>query len=55
MRPEDIELNRRYADILRANGNSERTIDNYLYSLRGFTAFLGERPLTAASADDILA
>ena len=55
MTPDAIELCRRYTDILRARGNSERTIDNYLYSLKGFTAFLGERPLTAASADDILA
>ena len=27
---------RRYADILRASGNSERTIDNYVYSLKGY-------------------
>ena len=32
MRPEDIELSRRYADILRVRGNAERTIDNYIYS-----------------------
>ena len=55
MTPDATILCRRYTDILRANGNSERTIDNYLYSLKGFTAFLGERPLTAASADDIVA
>jgi site-specific recombinase XerD len=40
---------------LRANGCSERTIDNYLYALKGFIRFLGERPLTSASADDIVA
>jgi hypothetical protein len=28
MRPEDIELSRRYTDILRVRGNAERTIDN---------------------------
>ncbi len=55
MTPEATILCRRYADILRASGNSERTIDNYLYSLKGFTVFLGERPLTAASAEDIVA
>ena len=55
MTPDATILCRRYADILRASGNSERTIDNYVYSLKGFTAFLGERSLTAASADDIVA
>ena len=55
MTPDATILCRRYADILRARGNSGRTIENYLYSLKGFTAFLGERPLTAASADDIVA
>jgi integrase/recombinase XerD len=48
-------LSRRYADILRANGCSERTIDNYLYALKGFTRFLDPRALTEASADDIIA
>jgi integrase/recombinase XerD len=55
MTPEATDLCRRYADLLRASGCSERTIDNYLYALRGFTRFLGERPLTAATADDIIA
>ena len=55
MTPEAIELSRRYADILRARGNAERTIDNYLYALRGFAQFLGERPLASATADDIIA
>jgi integrase/recombinase XerD len=55
MRPEDIELSRRYADILRARGNAERTIDNYLYAVKGFAEFLGERGLGSASADDIVA
>jgi integrase/recombinase XerD len=55
MEPKAIELSRRYADILRARGNSERTIDNYLYALKGFVHFLGKRPLTTASADDIMA
>jgi integrase/recombinase XerD len=55
MRPEDIELSRRYADILRVRGNAERTIDNYIYAVRGFAQFLGERPLASATADDIIA
>jgi site-specific recombinase XerD len=40
---------------VRRSGCSERTIDNYLYALKGFTRFLGQRTLTAATADDILA
>jgi len=55
MRPEDIELSRRYTDILRVRGNAERTIDNYLYAVKGFARFLGERGLRSASADDIVA
>lgn len=55
MTPDATVLSRQYADLLRANGCSERTIDNYLYALKGFTRFLGERPLTSASADDIVA
>ena len=48
-------LSRRYADLLRANGCSDRTIDNYLYALKGFTRFLGERSLSETTADDIIA
>jgi integrase/recombinase XerD len=55
MTPDAMNLSRQYADLLRANGCSERTIDNYLYSLNGFVKFLGERPLTGASAEDIVA
>jgi site-specific recombinase XerD len=55
MTPDAKILSRQYADLLRANGCSERTIDNYLYSLNGFVKFLGERPLTSASSDDIVA
>jgi integrase/recombinase XerD len=55
MTPDATNLSRQYADLLRANGCSERTIDNYLYSLNGFVKFLGERPLTSASAEDIVA
>lgn len=55
MTPDATMLSRQYADLLRASNCSERTIENYLYALRGFTRFLGERRLTAASADDIIA
>ena len=55
MTPDATILSRQYADLLRANGCSERTIDNYLYALKGFTRFLGERPVTSARADDIVA
>jgi site-specific recombinase XerD len=48
-------LSRRYADLLRADGCSDRTIDNYVYALKGFTRFLGERPLSESTADDIIA
>src|SRR3970040_13559 len=40
---------------VRANGCSDRTIDNYPYALNGFTRFLGERPLSETTADDIIA
>jgi site-specific recombinase XerD len=55
MTPDATMLSRRYADLLRANGCSDRTIDNYLYALKGFTRFLGERSLSATTADDIIA
>ena len=55
MTPETTTLSRRYADFLLAEGRSERTIENYLYALKGFSRFLGERPLTMATADDIVA
>lgn len=48
-------LSRRYADFLFAEGRSERTIDNYLYALKGFGKFLGERSIGQATADDIIA
>ena len=44
-RPEGIDLSRRYADILRVRWNSERTIDNYIYAVKGSAGFLGERSL----------
>ena len=55
MTSEITELSRSYADYLFAEGRSRRTIDNYLYALKGFSRFLGERPLTVATSDDIIA
>ena len=55
MTQEITTLCRRYADYLLAEGRSERTITNYLYSLKGFSRFLGERRLEEATADDITA
>ena len=55
MTSEITTLSRRYADFLLAEGRSKRTIDNYLYALKGFSRFLGERPLAMATADDIIA
>lgn len=55
MREDAIELCRRYTDILRARGRADGTIDNYLCSLSGFVEFLGERSLTTATSDDIVA
>ncbi len=55
MTPDDTSLSRRFADLLRAGGCADRTIDNYLYSLKGFTRFLGQRSLHEATADDIIA
>jgi len=55
MTQEITTLSARYADYLLAEGCSERTIDNYLYALKGFARFLGDRTLSQATADDILA
>jgi len=55
MTPDGTMLSRQYADLLRANGCSDRTIDKYLYALKGFCNFLGERPLRETTADDIIA
>ena len=55
MTQEITTLSRRYADYLLAEGRSERTIQNYLYALRGFSRLLGVRSLEEATAADILA
>jgi site-specific recombinase XerD len=48
-------LLRHYGDILRANGLAKRSIDNYLYSLKGFVRFLADRRLETATPEDIVA
>lgn len=54
MTPEDAHLSRRYTDLLRTAGRSERTIENYLYSLNGFLRYLTPRRLAEATVDDIV-
>jgi site-specific recombinase XerD len=54
MTPEDANLSRRYADLLRAASRSDRTIENYLYSVVGFSSYLAPRPLADATVDDII-
>ena len=54
MTPEDADLSRRYTDLLRAAGRSDRTIENYLYSLQGFSRYLAPRTLSQATVDDII-
>lgn len=55
MTHETTTLSRRYADYLLAGGRSERAIETYLYVPDGFARFLGERAITEATAEDILA
>jgi hypothetical protein len=43
-------MSRRYADLLCANGCSDRTIHNYLHALKALTRFLGDRLLTQAKS-----
>ncbi len=54
MTPENAGLARQFADRLRTEGRSERTIENYLYSLKGFTSYLEPRGLAEASMEDII-
>jgi site-specific recombinase XerD len=55
MESDTLHLCRHYGDILRAKGLAERSIVNYQYSLKGFVAFLGGRPLRSACAEDVRA
>lgn len=52
---ETTTLSGRYAGYLLAEGRSPRTIQNYLCAIKGFTRFLGGRPLEQATAEDIFA
>jgi site-specific recombinase XerD len=53
--PEFDTLVRLFSDTLAAAGRTERTIENYLYALRGFGRFLQPRAVTEAVSDDIVA
>ena len=55
MTPEITTLIDRYAEYLRAERRSPRTIVNYQCAVKGFARFLGERPITAATCADIVA
>jgi site-specific recombinase XerD len=55
MTPEITTLISRYAEYLRAERRSPRTIVNYEYAVKGFARFLGERSITGATFADIIA
>jgi site-specific recombinase XerD len=52
--PDFDTLVRQFSDTLAAAGRTERTIENYLYALRGFGRFLQPRTITEAVCDDIV-
>lgn len=52
----DLEtLVRQFEQTLAAAGRTERTIENYVYALRGFGRFLHPRTITDGICDDIVA
>jgi integrase/recombinase XerD len=55
MTPEITTLTGHYAEYLRAERRSPRTIANYRYVVEGFARFLGDRPVSSASWGDIVA
>jgi integrase/recombinase XerD len=55
MTSEITTLIHRYAEFLRAERRSPRTIVNYEYAVRGFGRFLGDRCITTATCADIIA
>lgn len=55
MTPEITTLTGHYAEFLRAERRSPRTIANYRYVVEGFARFLGDRPVSSASWGDIVA
>ena len=54
MTPEVTTLIDRYAEYLRAERRSPRTITNYQYAIKGFAQFLGGRGVTDATCADII-
>ena len=55
MTPEVTTLIDRYAEYLRAERKSPRTIANYRCAVKGFARFLGDRCITTATCADIVA
>lgn len=55
MTPEITTLIDRYAEYLRAERRSPRTIVNYQYAVKGFGQFLGDRGIAVATCADIIA
>jgi len=53
--PDFDTLFREFGNTLAAAGRTERTIENYVYALRGFGRFLQPRTITDAVSDDIVA
>ena len=54
MTPEITTLIDRYAEYLRAERRSPRTITNYQYAIKGFAQFLGGRGVADATCADII-
>jgi len=53
--PDFDTLVRQFTETLAAAGRTERTIENYLYALRGFGRFLHPRSISEGVCDDIVA
>ena len=53
--PDFDTLVRQFTETLAAAGRTERTIENYVYALRGFGRFLQPRTISHAVSDDIVA
>lgn len=53
--PDFDALARQFTDTLAAAGRTQRTIENYVYALRGFDRFLRPRTISEAVSDDIVA
>jgi site-specific recombinase XerD len=53
--PDFDHLTQQFADTLAAAGRTERTVENYLYALKGFARFLHPRAVEQGTSDDIVA